>query len=184
MLSVKRAAVHSGCEYCSRNNKTLVPCCTQVSEERAIGASLLISGLKQNVTICLSTQLLGNAFLGECLSFFPHIIYFYCNWFFPPPVTFQRVTCLIYSHPPPPSRQGGNFKGHKRRLQRDASLLGTRISGPSAGCHGVCGWWSCWFQTDQRYSKSNKIKLSALFSVFYFVRFDQHIKFSDTRQLL
>ena len=118
-----------------RPNKILVPRCVQVSEERALGASLLICGLHTDYTVGLNAQLLGNAFLGAYLNFFTP----QCCCFF---LIFMLVDSFILL-PASPSRQGGDVKGHSCRVQRDASLLGTWISGPSAGCHGEsggCSW--------------------------------------------
>lgn len=61
--------------------------------------------------------------------------------------------------PPSPSRQGGDVRGHTCRLQGDASLLGSWVPGPSAGCHGEssrCFWWR---QADQRRSKAEKTEM-------------------------
>lgn len=49
---------------------TVAPRCVQVSGERALGASLLICGLRRDDTAGLGAQLLGNALLGVDTSFF------------------------------------------------------------------------------------------------------------------
>lgn len=66
---------------CLAHRKTFDLFSLQVSEERALGASLLICGLKQDNCVGLSAQLLGNALLGVCWCFCPHSVCL-CDCFF------------------------------------------------------------------------------------------------------
>lgn len=132
-------------EHPGRTDKH-VPRCFQMSEERALGASLLICGQTQDSSVGISAQLLGNALLGVYLN--P-----------PPPNTHTecQFDWLIITPPPLPSpfRKVGDAKRHPRRLQRNASLLGSGLSGPSPGCHGE----SClgWCKALQRHGKTREI---------------------------